>query len=88
MTNYTKGFFPRNTNYTRKGFKIYTYNITIDNETKRIERTKMIDYKKTIAYYKELGKTVKFEYLGSYWWNEWSKKLHSFSPKEKRLLIF
>ena len=70
MTGYASGYFPTNTNYTRQGFKIYVYNMTIDNETKRIERTKMIDYKKTIASYREAGKTVRFEYLGSYWWNE------------------
>ena len=70
MTNYTTNFYPRNVSYTRKNVKMYTYKITIDGVTKRVERTKMIDYKKTIAYYKSLGKTIKFEYLGSYWWEE------------------
>lgn len=55
----------------RRGFTVYRYELQLDNEVKSIEKPFQIDYKQTIAKYKEMGyNKVWITSKGKYYWSE------------------
>lgn len=56
---------------TRRVFKVYVYDITVNGDTERYESTKQLNYKQTIANYKNAGyEHIYIKLVDTYYWQE------------------